>query len=141
MIGSYTPRTITKASLTAVLAVLLTTLSTGAMAQHEERLRHNNHQQDNNQQQSKNDWRNLAIGAAGVSAFGMIQHDPTIGFVGAAGALYSLNRYEQDRKSQSTGAKARASIFSHASIYRNGHQYNRQTVNHNGKKYYRFVKG
>lgn len=93
-----------------------------------------------NRQQTKNNWRNLAIAAAGASAFGFIKNDPRIGFIGAAGALYSLNRYEQDRKSQSAASRARASIFSKPYFYRNGQRYERRLVKRHGKKYYRFVR-
>jgi len=52
-------------------------------------------------QQSKNQWRNLAYGAAAVGIFGLLKHNSTLTVAGAAGAAYSAYRYEQDRKSQS----------------------------------------
>src|SRR5262245_50980505 len=52
-------------------------------------------------QQKKNEWRNIAIGAGALGLFGFLKHDTTLGLAGTAGALYSANRYEQDRKSQS----------------------------------------
>jgi len=91
-------------------------------------------------QKTKNDWRNLAIGAGGALAFGLIQRDPTIAFAGAAGALYSLHRYEQDRKSQDALARARSGIFSQDHFYRDGRRYERETVTRDGQRYYRFVR-
>lgn len=91
-------------------------------------------------QTTKNEWRNLAIAAAGVSAFGLIQKEPTIAFAGAAGALYSLNRYEQDRRSQSTAARARVGIFSQPYFTRDGTRYDRREVTRDGQRYYQFMR-
>jgi len=96
--------------------------------------------QDANRQKTKNDWRNLAIAAGGLAALGLLKNDSTLMFAGAAGGLYSLNRYEQDRKSQSQASRARASIFSRPYIYRNGVRYDRKLVKKNGKQYYQFVR-
>jgi hypothetical protein len=91
-------------------------------------------------QKTKNDWRNLA-GAGGLAAlYGLLKGDKTVAFAGAAGALYSLNRYEQDRKSQSEMARARAAMFSRSSFERDGKRYERRLVTKNGKKYYQFVR-
>ena len=91
-------------------------------------------------QETKNNWRNVAIGAGAVSVFGLLKHDNTIAFAGAAGALYSANRYEQDRKSQNKAYRARAQTFGQTSFQRNGHRYDRKTVTKNGQKYYQFVR-
>jgi hypothetical protein len=61
--------------------------------------------QDNGHK-TKNDWRNLAIAAEGSGALGLFEHNPTIAILGGAGALYALNRYEKDRKSQSKVSQA-----------------------------------
>ncbi len=95
-------------------------------------------QEAQNRQKTKNDWRNLATAAGGIAALGILKKDPTIAFAGAAGALYSLNRYEQDRKSQSNASRARASVFSQPYVYRDGQRYERRLVTQNGQKYYRF---
>ena len=89
-------------------------------------------------QEKKNEWRNLAYLGAGMGVLGLLNHDSTLTFVGAAGALYSANRYEQDRKSQSRMRRARASMFARGSFTRNGHSYRRYTTYRNGKKYYYF---
>jgi hypothetical protein len=94
-----------------------------------------------NRQKTKNDWRNLAIAAGGIGVLGLLKHDPTITILGAAGSLYSANRYEQDRKSQSDAARARAELFSHPYFYRDGRRYERRTVVRNGRRYYQFVRG
>lgn len=92
-------------------------------------------------QQKKNEWRNIGIGSAAVGLLGLLKHDNTLTFAGAAGALYSANRYEQDRKSQSKIDRARASYFGRDSFTRDGKRYHRKTVYKNGKKYYQFVRG
>ena len=58
-------------------------------------------------QKNKNTWRNLAIGGAAVAGYGLLKHNTTATVLGAAGAAYSANRYEQDRKSQSAHQRAR----------------------------------
>jgi len=90
-------------------------------------------------QQTKNEWRNLAIGAGAVAILGLLQKDNRLVFAGTAGALYSLHRYEQDRKSQSEIDRARAHYFSQPYFYRDGKRYDRKLVNKNGQKYYQFV--
>ena len=59
-------------------------------------------------QKNKNTWRNLAGAGAAVAGYGLLKHNKTATIVGAAGAAYSANRYEQDRKSQSKAAARRA---------------------------------
>lgn len=91
-------------------------------------------------QQTKNEWRNLAIAAGALGVLGLLQNDSRLVFAGAAGALYSAYRYEQDRKSQSKIDRARAYYFSQPSFYRDGKRYVRRTVVKDGKKYYQFVR-
>jgi len=98
-------------------------------------------QASHHRQQTKNTWRNVAIGAGAVGVYGLLKHDNTLAFAGAAGALYSASRYEHDRKSQSRIDRARYSYFSKDHFYRNGHRYNRRTVTRNGHRYYQFVRG
>ncbi len=52
-------------------------------------------------QKSKNQWRNLGIAGAAVAGYGLLKHNSTATVLGAAGAAYSANRYEQDRHHQS----------------------------------------
>jgi hypothetical protein len=91
-------------------------------------------------QDKKNEWRNIAIASGALSILGLLNDDKTLFFAGAAGALYSAYRYEQDRKSQSRLARTRAAYFSRPYFVRNGVRYNRKTVWKNGKKYYQFVR-
>jgi hypothetical protein len=100
----------------------------------------NRQQESKHRQQTKNQWRNIAYGSAAVGLFGLLKHDNTLTFAGAAGALYSVNRYEHDRKSQSKIDHARAAAFSRTSFVKNGHRYDRRTVRKNGKTYYQFVR-
>lgn len=94
----------------------------------------------NTRQKHKNDWRNIAIASGAVGVLGLLANDSRLVFAGAAGALYSAYRYEEDRKSQSKLARARASYFSRTHFYRNGVRYNRRTVVKNGQRYYQFVR-
>jgi flagellar biosynthesis component FlhA len=91
-------------------------------------------------QEKKNEWRNLAIASGALGVIGFIKNDKTLGFLGAAGALYSLDRYEKDRKSQNRIQRQRAQIFQRGYFVRDGKRYKRRTVVKNGKRYYQFVR-
>jgi len=73
-----------------------------------------------------------------VGLLGLVKHDNTLMFAGTAGALYSANRYEQDRRSQSKIDHARAEMFSRRSFDRDGRHYTRHTVNRDGQTYYQY---
>ena len=90
--------------------------------------------------QKTKEWENLAIAGGLVTLLGLLKHDGTVTFIGAAGGLYSLYRYEQDRKSTDRRARARAAVFSKGSFTRNGVRYTRRTVRKNGRTYYQFVR-
>ena len=92
-------------------------------------------------QKTKNQWRNIAIGSGAATAYGLLSHNNTVSILGAAGTLYSLNRYEHDRKSQSAIDHNRANFYGRSSYYQNGHRYVRKTVNRNGQRYYTYVRG
>ena len=68
-------------------------------------------------QQNKNTWRNLGIVGAAVAGYGLLNHNSTATVLGAAGAAYSANRYEQDRHSQS---QAHANRYRYYRSYRYG---------------------
>ncbi|HJP83175.1 MAG TPA: hypothetical protein VJ835_06670 [Fimbriimonadaceae bacterium] len=91
-------------------------------------------------QKTKNEWRNIAYLSGGVALLGLLQKDNRLVFAGAAGTLYSLYRYEQDRKSQSKIDRLRASYFSQPYFVRDGRRYDRRTVTRNGQRYYQFVR-
>lgn len=104
---------------------------------------HNNYYRSDrrhHRQDTKNEWRNIAIGAGALGVLGALSGDRTLAFAGAAGSLYSLNRYEQDRRSQRREERLRAEYFSRPYFYRDGHRYARRTVYRNGSQYYRFVR-
>src|SRR5207247_2308836 len=67
-------------------------------------------------QKKKNEWRNIGTGAGALGLIGLLKGDSTLMFAGGAGALYSAYRYEQDRKSQSKSARARAAMFNKKSF-------------------------
>jgi hypothetical protein len=92
-------------------------------------------------QKTKNDWRNIGIGSAALGAIGLATHNNTLLIGGAAGAIYSSQRYEHDRRSQSKIDRARARLYGKRYIYHNGHRYARHTHYKNGQKYYTFERG
>ncbi|MDX1931535.1 MAG: hypothetical protein SFU56_02905 [Capsulimonadales bacterium] len=96
--------------------------------------------EDRNRQQTKNNWRNIAIGAGAAALYGYAKKDKTLLYGGIAGTLYSLNRYEQDRKSQNQADRARAAFFSRPYFERDGERYERRLVRRKGQRYYRFVR-
>jgi hypothetical protein len=91
-------------------------------------------------QETKNEWRNIAYVSGAAALLGYINKDETLMFTGIAGALYSLHRYEQDRKSQNSVDRLRASYFGRSYFVRDGRRYDRRTVTKNGQKYYQFVR-
>ena len=91
-------------------------------------------------QETKNEWRNIGIAAGIVGLLGLLNNDSTLTFAGAAGALYSAHRYEQDRKSQNRTDWARAHYFSQPYFVRDGRRYERRDVTRNGQRYYQFVR-
>jgi hypothetical protein len=90
-------------------------------------------------QETKNEWRNIAIASGAVGILGLLKHDQTLTFAGLGGALYSLNRYEQDRRSQNQIDRLRASYFDRDYFVRDGRRYDRRTVERNGQRYYQFT--
>ena len=96
--------------------------------------------QTSHRQKTKNDWRNLGYLSGAAGLLGLLKGDRTLMFVGAAGAFYSLTRYEQDRKSQSRTNRARAAMFGKKSFTRDGVKYVRHMTTRNGKKYYYFAR-
>lgn len=97
-------------------------------------------EQSRRRQQTKNEWRNIALVSGGVAILGLIKHDNRLVFAGSAGALYSLYRYEQDRKSQSSIDRLRAAYFGRPYFVRDGVRYDRRLVTKNGERYYQFAR-
>jgi hypothetical protein len=91
-------------------------------------------------QQKENEWRNIAIASGAIGVLGLLQKDQTLTFAGAAGALYSVHRMEQDRKSRNQMERARARYFDEPYFYRDGQRFERRTVRQNGQTYYQFVR-
>lgn len=80
--------------------------------------------QADSRQSNKNTWRNLGIAGAAVAGYGLLKHDTTATILGAAGAAYSANRYEQDRHSQSQNQRARERYYQRLRFHRY-HRYSR----------------
>ena len=93
-----------------------------------------------NRRNQQNEWRTLAIGAGLIGVLGLVEHDNTLFFAGAAGALYSVYRLNEDRHSENRELRARAYYFDHPYFVRNGVLFRRQTVERDGHKYYRFCR-
>ncbi len=88
---------------------------------------------DGTRQKKKNGWRNGAIAGAAVAGYGLLKGNKTATLLGAAGAAYSANRYEQERKHQDERKRARARYHRHSGSYvRDGKKYYR----YQGKMYY-----
>lgn len=85
-----------------------------------------------NRQNTKNQWRNLGIAGAAVAGYGLLKHNTAATILGAAGAAYSANRYEQDRKSQSQANAARQRYHRTGSYTSNGRKY----YTYQGHQYY-----
>lgn len=90
-------------------------------------------------QKTKNDWRNLGYAGGALGLYGLLKGDKNLAVIGLGGGLYSAYRYEQDRKSQSNTAQARARFFSRRSFDYNGKHYVRREVVKNGHRYYQFA--
>lgn len=89
-----------------------------------------------NSQKNKNNWRNAAIAGGAVALYGLNKHDTTTTVLGAAGAAYSANRYEKDRKNQASASRNRARY--HRSS-RNYTSKGRQYYYYQGHTYYKNV--
>ena len=91
-------------------------------------------------QKTKGDWQKAAYAGGALAILGQFSKDKTLSYVGAAGALYSLYRYDQDSKSQDKLRRQRAAFFRQSHYYSHGHRYDRKLVVKNGHKYYKFVR-
>ncbi len=105
-----------------------------AFAQHDSR----DHQ---HRQNMRNQWRDATIGAGALGVLGLVEHNNTLAIAGIAGAAYSANRYNQDRRSPRHEDRSRAEWYSHKSYTYHGHHYVRHSYRQNGHVYYKFVLG
>jgi len=89
---------------------------------------------DDSRQKKKNNWRNGTIAAGALGAYGLLKGNKTATVLGAAGAAYSANRYEQERKHQDQRKRTRARYYHHGGDYiRNGRKY----YKYDGHMYYK----
>jgi hypothetical protein len=95
--------------------------------------------QDYRREQTANEWRNIAVISGALGFLGALNHDDTLTFAGAAGALYSSYRFNEDIKSLDRYDRARAEYFNRDYFYRDGHRYERREVWQHGQRYYQFV--
>lgn len=69
--------------------------------------------QADSRQNNKNLWRNATIASSAVALYGLAKHKDTLTIAGAAGALYSGQRYEDDRRSQSQQSHSSPRAYYH----------------------------
>ena len=91
-----------------------------------------------NRQKTKNNWRNAAVGSAAVAGYGLIKHKNAATLLGIAGAAYSANRYEQDRKHQSQHSSEMKKREARRDVARSGYSRHGGNYTRDGKKYYKF---
>lgn len=96
--------------------------------------------QINQRQKTKAEWQKAAYAGGALALLGQFNKDKTVSYVGAAGALYSLYRMQEDTKSQNKIRRQRAAFYSRPYYYKNGVRYDRKTVRKNGHTYYTFVR-
>ena len=84
-------------STVAAIIALQVVAGIGAVAAHAD-----------SRQNNKNLWRNATIASSAVALYGLAKHKDTLTIAGAAGALYSGQRYEDDRHSQSQQSRSRS---------------------------------
>ena len=89
---------------------------------------------------TKSEWQKAAYAGAGIALLGQLNRDKTASYLGAAGALYSTYRMEEDRKSSNKQKQALAAHYKQDHYVSKGVRYDRKTVRKNGKPYYTFVK-
>jgi len=87
-----------------------------------------------------NDWYDIATISGGVALLSALQDDPTLFFIGTAGAFYSLDRYNEDLHSGDREFRLRAAYFSRPYFWRDGSRYDRIRVDNDGRQFYRFVR-
>ena len=90
--------------------------------------------------QKQDEWKKIGIASAAASLLGLLTKNGTVTTLGAAGALYSAYRYEEDRKSSKRQDRERARLYSKKYVTIDGHRYKRKTVKKQGKTYYQFVR-
>lgn len=93
-------------------------------------------QEQAKRQKKKNDWRNATGAAAAVAGYGLLKHNSTATVLGAAGAAYSANRYEQERKHQDERKRARTHYHRTGDYIKNGKKY----YKYDGHMYYMDLK-
>ncbi|CAN5663148.1 hypothetical protein BH11ARM2_BH11ARM2_00010 [soil metagenome] len=89
---------------------------------------------------SSNDWRNIAIASGFLGVIGLLEKDNYLAFTGLTGALYSLDRYDNDRRSGNRLDRARAAYFARPYFYRNNVRYERVIIVRGGHRYYQFCR-
>jgi hypothetical protein len=126
-----------KLSTIALLAVAMLAPTT-ADAQGKGRGRGQN-REVKRRQDTKGEWQRIAYAGAALALLGQMNKDKTASYIGAAGSLYALHRYDEDSKSQDRIARSRAQFWNRPYFVKDGVRFNRKLVKKNGKRYYTFV--
>lgn len=90
--------------------------------------------------QKENEWRNIGLGSAGVALAGILLKNNTLTYAGVGGGLYSLYRYNADKRSRNAAERRRAQFYSQPSRVYQGKRYKRVKVKRNGQQYYQYVR-
>jgi len=85
-----------------------------------------------------NEWGGIAALAGGVAFVGLLADDPTLVFIGTAGALLSFDEYQIDQHSSNGEIRLRAAYFARPYFWREGVRYDRIVVTVGGSQNYQF---
>jgi len=91
------------------LGILATTLGAGAVAPV--------------QAQSKSTWKNIAIGGAAVTGYGLLKKKKSVAIVGALGTAYAYSRYNSKNKAEKRAAENRRTRWYKARYGKNWRTY------------------
>ncbi len=117
-------------SLLALMVGMVAPVNSGAQSNLDKASSH--------RQKTKNGWRNAAAGSGALGVFGVVTGNKTLAAAGLAGAAYSGQRYEHDRRSQRNIDDRRR--VQTTTIWHNHHRYRRIVSWHNGARHVRLVR-
>ena len=78
--------------------------------------------------QSKNTWKNIAIGGAAVTGYGLVKKKKNVAIIGAVGTAYAYSRYNSKRKKEAQAAENRRIRWYKARYGRNWRTYYKRGV-------------
>ena len=96
--------------------------------------------QQRRRQQTRSEWQKLSYAGAALGILGQLSKDKTLSYLGTAGGLYSLYRFNEDSKSINRSRRERATFYNQDHYDMNGQHWNRVVVTRHGRQYYKFVR-